>query len=126
MKRQTEDEELLADVLAENEPDRTTTLDNGIATLRRVRSRRRTARLMLGVTAPLAMMALILMIQSRQSKTGLTSKPIVPPAQMVKTIEGTSIGILSDDELLELFKGRPVALVGRPGDQQLLLLDERN
>jgi hypothetical protein len=126
MKRRIEDEELLADVLAENEQGRATTLDHGIATLRRVRSRRRTARLMLSVTAPLVIMVVILMIQSRHSKAGLTSKPIAPPVQMVKTIKGTSIRILSDEELLDLFKDRPVALVGAPGDQQLLFLDEKN
>ncbi len=44
--------------------------------------------------------------------------------QVEEVIPGTSIRVLNDEQLLALFKDRPVALVGQPGNQRLLLLDE--
>jgi hypothetical protein len=39
-------------------------------------------------------------------------------------IEGTPIRVIGDEELLGLFQGRPVALLGEAGHQRLVLLDE--
>jgi hypothetical protein len=33
------------------------------------------------------------------------------------------VRFISDDELLSLFPGRPVALIGAPGQQQFVFLD---
>jgi hypothetical protein len=48
------------------------------------------------------------------------------PTDRPKTIEGTPIRVIGDEELLALFQGRPVALLGEPGHQRLVLLDEKD
>ena len=48
-------------------------------------------------------------------------RPVAPPAT-TSTMEGTKI--LSDDELFALFPGRPLALIGPPGQQRLVFLDQ--
>lgn len=124
MKKRIEHEELLTDVLGQDEQCRATTLGDGLAAVRRVRARRRVGRLTASVAAPLAVIAVMLILQSHRPTPRLTSQMGAPSAPAVKTIEGTSIRILSDEELLDFFKGRPVALVGSPGHQRLLLFDE--
>jgi hypothetical protein len=47
------------------------------------------------------------------------------PSSVVATVTLPVEG-LSDDELLALFKGRAVALVGTEGDRRLMLLDEQD
>ena len=42
----------------------------------------------------------------------------LPPADTVK------VKFITDEELLALFPDRPVALIGRPGHQQLVFLDK--
>jgi hypothetical protein len=129
MKKRVEHEELLADVLGENEPCRTPILERGLAALRRARTRRRAARLVLTV-APLLLLAAMMLWQSQPGPapriaTPPDLSPIPPaPAQVAKTIEGTPIRLLSDEELLGFFKHRPVALLGEPGHQRLILFDE--
>jgi hypothetical protein len=34
------------------------------------------------------------------------------------------VKFINDEELLALFPGRPLALVGKPGEQQLVFLDQ--
>lgn len=48
-------------------------------------------------------------------------RPLVEP---VRTIPGTSVRLVSDEEMLALLKDRPIALIGQPGRQRLVLLDE--
>jgi hypothetical protein len=44
---------------------------------------------------------------------------------VVSTRAGFSpVKLITDDELLALFPDRPVALIGKPGQQQLVFLDE--
>jgi hypothetical protein len=45
--------------------------------------------------------------------------------EAAKTVPGTSIRVINDDELLAMFPGRPVALVGGPENRQFVLLDEK-
>jgi hypothetical protein len=128
MKKRVEHEELLADVLAENEPCRATILERGLAALRRARTRRRAARLILTV-APLLLLAAMLWQSQRGPAPRIATTPDIStippaPAQVAKTIEGTPIRVLSDEELLAFFKHRPVALLGGPGHQRLILFDE--
>ena len=125
MKKRVEHEELLADVLSENESWRAATLEQGLATLRRVRSRRRTVRLTMAFAAPLLVLAAVLVLQNRRVVSlQVAEQNEAQPEHVVKTIEGTPIRVLNDEELLALFKDRPVALVGEPGNQRLILLDE--
>jgi predicted nucleic acid-binding Zn ribbon protein len=50
----------------------------------------------------------------------VNSSSITTPASESK------VKIINDDELLALFPNRPVALIGKPGHQQLIFLDEPN
>jgi hypothetical protein len=45
-------------------------------------------------------------------------------AQTEHSVERSAVHLLTDAELLDLFKGHPVALVGRPGKQTLIVFDE--
>lgn len=125
MKKRIEQEELLADVLTEDEECRASTLEHGLVALRRVRSRRRVSRLAISVVLPVMMLATALVVRNRpEAPAQVTQQFDAPPAPAVKTIAGTPIRVLSDEELLDLFKGHPVALAGKPGHQRLLFLDE--
>jgi hypothetical protein len=126
MKKRVEDNELFAEVLAADERLRAAILEHGLAALRQTRMRRRAVRLMAGTTASLLILAGAWIAQHRREAVlqlvhSTTTQPPVP-----KTIAGTPIRVLSDEELLDMFKGRPVALVGQPGHQRLVLLDEKN
>lgn len=126
MKKRVENNELFAQVLAAEEGFRTATLEHGLAALRRTRRRRKTVRMTAGTVATLLVIAALFLAQRPRARVpplvdAANTQPRVP-----KTIAGTSIRILSDEELLDVFKGRPVALVGQPGDQRLVLLDEKN
>jgi hypothetical protein len=128
MKKRLEHEELLADVLAGDEPCRAAILDGGLAALRRARTHRRSVRLTL-VVVPLFVLAALLWQGRRAPTPRLAVAPDmspIPPAAvpLAKTIEGTPIRVLTDQELLAVFEGRPVALLGEPGHQRLILLDE--
>ncbi len=102
---------------------RRASLDQGLALMRRRRRARRVGVLCL-LTAVLGAAGFLSLSSSR---------PGARPAQFVRTnasrvpspaAKASSVQIIDDDQLLALFPGRPVALVGRPGHQQLLFLDE--
>jgi hypothetical protein len=121
MKTPTDNDELLADVLADDTDLRTSTLQAGLATVRRRRRARRVRTATL-VLAPLLAIAALVFQRLHQPRPG--PEKILSAAQPAPTVEGTDIRILTDEELLALFKGRPVALIGSPGHQQLILFDE--
>ena len=121
MNKEAEQDELLADVLADGTHFRATTLELGLAEMQRVRKRRRAARLGAVVCAPLLVLATAIFLREFLARHTNNPPRVV---QVGKVIPGTSIRVLSDEELLAMFKDRPVALVGKPGNQRLLLLDE--
>ncbi len=114
-----EHDQLLKQVLADDEIEacRRATLDCGIAALRIRRVRRQRFR------SALLSCLLILAL-------GLLLKSFVPqsPPSKIRTSRVASsdqkVKIISDDELFALFPDRPLALVGKPGRQQLLFLDQ--
>lgn len=127
MKRNNEREELLADVLTDDDQLRAATLQAGLNEMRRVHKRQRVLRVAGAMTCMSAIIVAMLLSAHRFLLTG--RKAADSPSSVTRVeemIPGTSIHVLSDEQLLEFFRGRPVALVGRPGDQQLLLLDGRN
>src|SRR5207244_3470686 len=121
---------LIADLLTDESDLRESTLQHGLMLSRRKRQRRRVGRASLWIL-PVVLIAATVLLQVRHERDWRAH--IRPPsafainaaAQPPRVIEGTSVRILSDAELLDLFKGRPVALVGPPGKQTLLFLDER-
>jgi hypothetical protein len=121
MRKSNDCEELLRDVLAEDEL-RQATLQRALVEMGRVRRRRRSYRRAV-VCIPL--IGLILISTGRnllEEKKPIPAEPRTARAE--QKVPGTSIRIIDDEQLLELFSGRPVALVGPPGHQQLVLFDE--
>ena len=122
MNNKSDREELLADVLADETQLRATTLEFALHEMRCVRRRRRAARFGVMVCTPILVLAAALLVRNFQVGNSTAAAPQV--VEREETIPGTSIQVLSDEQLLALFKGRPVALVGPAGHQRLLLLDE--
>jgi len=94
-----------------------------------VRSHRRFQHALRGV-AMIAIVGLVAtVIWSRQRPTGRQqmagSIQSVARVESDKTIPGTSIRVVNDDELLAMFPDRPVALVGPPQNRQFVFLDEK-
>ena len=122
MKREKDYDRLLSDVLEAGHL-REATLQHGLRALRRKRGRQHAARLA-GVTVSVLALALVVLWNRPHRQTVEHSHAPPPASTAVETIAGTDIRVLSDDELLAMFKGRPVALVGPPGRQQLLLFEQ--
>ena len=74
-----------------------------------------------------------LLLWRRQPKTSSTSVPSqspalansVPAPSEHATVPGTHIRLLTDEELLDLFPGRAVAILGSGNERQLVFLDEQ-
>jgi hypothetical protein len=121
MKKQSGHEELLKELFDEGAPEdfRAATLKRGLAAVRRIRRRRMAWR-----AAPV-LIALILASTIVERQLHHTSSTVpVQEARPAKVIPGTTIRVLSDEELLAFFKGRPVGLVGPPENQRLVLFDQ--
>jgi hypothetical protein len=123
MKNDIERDELLADVLAEESQLRAETLERGLAEMRRVRRRRRTGRAVAMCVPILLFAAVCIRVFSTRPMPTDNAAPRL--ARTEETIPGTSIHVLNDEQLLELFKGRPIALIGPAGNQRLVVFDER-
>jgi hypothetical protein len=112
-------ERLISDVIA-GEEFRPESLNGYLAAAGRERRRRHVRRIVAVALLPLVALAAILSLQQRP---GASHEPVVQMPQP-EFIAGTPIQVINDEQLLLLFKDRPVALVGPPGRQRLLLLDE--
>ncbi len=53
----------------------------------------------------------------------VTSQPSAPATTTARVVPGTHIRLLTDEELLRMFAGRPVALVGSGDQRQFVVLD---
>ena len=95
-----------------------TSLETGLVALARRRQRRRHLR-----TAALAAPALLLGFGLVARFHSAAPAPAPSPAIARTETAPAEITTLSDDELFALFPGRSLALVGRPGEQQLVFLD---
>jgi hypothetical protein len=122
---QQEQEQLLRELLIGDELSalRQGSLQQGLAALRRRRLLTRALRvsgLALALVA-LFVLALARPVSLRPTRaSGLT----VPPEQTTASQQASSVHFITDDELLALFPGRSVALVGKPGQQRLVFLDD--
>jgi len=123
MKRQSDEEKFVSELLGDEGELSRTTLAHGLAAMRRKRAHRCAWRLACFL-APVGVLAALLVFEHFRS----AERPPVQVSQQSSTkpevISGTSIRVLSDAELLDFFKDRPVALVGRSGNQRLILFDE--
>ena len=127
MKRR-EQEQLLKEILGGEETSefRRASLDYGVNAMRSIRRRRQFVRVG-GLAAALVVLIVSAVILGRSPHAVVAppdlartepakAQPTAPPAASVKRI--------TDEELLALFPGRSLALIGAPGHQQLVFLDQ--
>ncbi len=104
---------------------REASLQHALTAIRQQQRRQRSLRL--GTLAAVPILLALGIVFSRSPKTPVqeiaasNASPVAvssapPPTAPVK--------LINDDELLALFPDRPVALIGKPGQQQLVFLDK--
>src|SRR5437660_11202518 len=123
MKRQSDEEKFISELLGDDGELSRANLEHGRAAMRRKRARRTVWRVVSVIAPIIVVLAASLFEYRRGTQQSRTSGNVLAP-HGPEVIAGTSIRVLSDAELLEFFKDRPVALVGRPGNQRLILFDE--
>jgi hypothetical protein len=128
MKRHERDQ-LLNEILGNDEVSgfRQASLEQGLAALRKARSRRRAWRTGALVALP-ALLAVAVLIHQRptssvSSVTSVTSVPVARPTATPRQAT-SSVKFITDEELFALFPNRSLALIGPPGHQQLVFLDQ--
>lgn len=117
----------------EAEPCRAASLNQMLASARRRQRQRRTRRTAVLAALP-ALLGLAWFASHRPApETGLVA-PVHPSSRAATThvaqaaatsSETAPVRFISDDELLSLFPGRAVALIGTPGHQTLVLWGPR-
>jgi hypothetical protein len=123
-----ERDELLDEILTGDNAShlRVSSLDR---TLQCVRQQRRWHNTLRGASVVAIVGLVAIVIWSRQRPTGRQqmagSIQSVARVESGRTIPGTSIRVVNDEELLAMFPNRPVALVGPPERRQFVLLDEK-
>jgi hypothetical protein len=125
--RRHEHEPILKEVLGGSELSnlRQTTLEHGLAALRR-RRRVRLALRVGGVVGAAALAAVAITIDRIGGPPPRSHPaPAKGPLAAVTTTGPTShaIKVISDEELFALFPGRAMALIGKPGHQDFVILD---
>lgn len=125
MKR-SEQDRLLEEIISGDELSsfRQASLENGLALLRQQRRRRRNTRVWVLAALPLLLALGIVFNRA----PGFRPRPTgsVPPARtalVTPHLRTTEAKLITDDELFALFPNRPLALIGKPGHQQLVFLD---
>ena len=104
---------------------REASLQQGLTAIRRQRRHHRFVRL--GALAVLALLAALGIVFSRSPKPALreiaasNASPVAVSSAQTRT---APVKLINDDELLALFPDHPVALIGKPGQQQLVFLDQ--
>lgn len=124
--KHSDENPLLKEILDDDKVSdlRRTSLDRALGAMRQAHRRRRAVRAGVLVLLPLALAAAFVWlkpvpksIESRASQAPhpTTLAAAVPQKQSIKTI--------SDEELFALFPDRSMALIGKPGHQELVFLD---
>ncbi|HMP82259.1 MAG TPA: hypothetical protein PKA41_06065 [Verrucomicrobiota bacterium] len=120
-----DEDKLLNEILTDDRllNARQTSLENALAALRRRRQLRRTMQTVAAVLVLVAGLAVFLSQQSQQARVAISqTKPVaVSPSPVESRVQ-----TLSDEELFALFPGQAVALIGKPGNQQFVVLSSRN
>ena len=119
-----EQREFLQDVLGDDaiQALRQDSLQQGLAALRRKRRQQLLTRSAVFATIPLLVCVLLLTsrLHPHHPITSLESAPDLSSAPA--TVRG--VKVINDQQLFSLFPNRSLALVGKPGHQQLIFLDQ--
>ena len=123
MKRSEEDR-LLQEMLAGEElaDFRQSSLEEGLVKIRRQRRHRRAVRI--GAVASLPCLLALTIVLSRTTDR----QRILPPqvaALPAPPSPKADVKFITDEDLFALFPNRSMALIGKPGQQQLVFLDRR-
>jgi hypothetical protein len=117
MKPQEQDQ-LLSEILAGGDLSdfRQRSLERGLSSVRQRSKRRKAARLCALLCLPFLLILPILYSASHErAEQGVVK--VVPTAAM------PDVKFINDEELFALFPGQPVALIGKPGQQELVFLE---
>ncbi len=125
------EDHLLTGIFTEGTNLREESLRDSLAFMRKHARRRRAIRQTGSLVTLIVTAGLLLWRQ--QPKTISTSVPSQTPALAGSvtapsehaTVPGTHIRLLTDEELLDLFPGRAVAILGTGNERQLVFLDEQ-
>jgi hypothetical protein len=121
-----EENPLLKEILADEQLSvlRHTLLHQGLKEMRRARRLRRASRLGLLALVPVLLMVTLTGPKRIQETASQPSIPAPPQASVAAAPPPESgVKTISDEELFALFPGRSLALIGKPGHQQLVFLD---
>jgi hypothetical protein len=104
---------------------REASLQHALDAIRQQRRRQRFVRLCALAAVPIVVAFGIVFSRSPKPALRETAVSKAPPVAVSSAQTRTApVKFISDDELLALFPDRPVALIGKPGQQQLVLLDQ--
>ncbi len=126
--KSSERDRLLQEILAGDDLTefRQASLDHGLTLVRRLRHRRRAARLCAVVGMPLLLvLGMLFRLSPQVAKPTGPSSTAAASAGPASPARNPAVKFITDEELFALFPNRPVALLGKPGQQQLVFLDAR-
>ena len=123
-----EDDPLLNELLTGSELARfrEDSLQHGLDALRRQRRRARAVQCGLLAAVPVLALALTLVLRDSPDPVIVSAPPAnsVPGPSPAALPEQPSVEMVDDAELFALFPDRSLALIGPPGKQQLVFLDD--
>ncbi len=101
---------------------RQASLEHGLTRLRRQRRTRYAIRVGAAAIA-FCFLSLVIFFKAQHPVRNDVSVAQSPPP-LPASVASDHVTFISDDELLALFTNRPVALIGKPGQQRLVFLDQ--
>ncbi len=117
---------LLTEVLTDEvlQACRLATLECGLAGMRRHRRHRRAVKVcsVVGLVIIGAVAAVCALKLADRVDPTMAGRLAAPPN--LASDSNSNLKVITDEELFALFPDRPLALVGKPGHQQLVFLDE--
>ena len=123
-----EKDQLLKELLTGEEISgfRRASLDQGIALVRLQRKRRQIAQCAAMVCGGLLLLSLFISQLPKSSRSRPATSQAQQSAPPVPVAANPEIKWINDDELFALFADRSMALIGKPGEQQLVFLDSQS
>jgi hypothetical protein len=101
---------------------RQASLERALSALRLRRHRRDVVRLSAAVSLVCLAFALLLVRSLDHSVRTLASSNAIPETASSPTVAGSGVKFIDDEQLFALFPDRSLALIGKPGRQQLVFL----